>query len=61
MLWSDAIYNEHEHFCLGQPVYNFIMLSLEETASQQNLEVANRLGEEEVNDKWRSSATSVRL
>ena len=33
------------------------MLSLEETASQHNLEVANMLGEQEVNDKWRSSAT----
>ena len=44
-------------FAVGQPVYNFIMISLEETASQHNLEVANMLGEEEVNDKWRSSAT----
>ena len=44
-------------FAVGQPVYNFIMLSLEETASQHNVEVANMLGEEEVNHKWRSSAT----
>ena len=44
-------------FAVGQPVYNFIILSLEETASQHNLEVANMLGEEDVNDKWRSSAT----
>ena len=48
-------------FAVGEPVYNFIMLSLEETASQHNLEVANMLGEEEVNDKWRSSATNVGL